>query len=101
MVSDWLKTQKKPPRANQILAVLTTKFKEMAMVFCKQRFDFVRKTTIEQFLKKTIQKPEHGKKYVFRAKCIENAVLREKCSQQNRGKWARETKKQATYNRLR
>ena len=49
MVSDWLKTKKKPPRTNQILAVLTTKFKKMAMVFCEQRFDFVRKTTIEKF----------------------------------------------------
>ena len=71
----------------------------MAMVFCKQRFDFVRKTTIEK-LKKTFQKLEHGKKYVFLAKCIENAVLREKYCQQKRGKWAWETK-QATYNRLR
>ena len=49
MVSDWLKTQKKPPRTNQIRAVLTTKFKKMAMVFSKRRFDFVRKTTIEKF----------------------------------------------------
>ena len=32
MVSDWMKTQKKPPRTNQILAVLTTKFKKMAVV---------------------------------------------------------------------
>ena len=47
MVSDWLKTQKKPPRTNQIRAVLTTKFEKMAMVFSK-RFDFVRKTTIEK-----------------------------------------------------
>ena len=29
MVSDWLKTQKKPPRTNQIRAVLKTKFKKM------------------------------------------------------------------------
>ena len=28
MVSDWTKTQKKPPRSNQIRAVLTTKFKK-------------------------------------------------------------------------
>ena len=41
------------------------------------------------------QKPEHSKKYVFRAKCIENVVLREKYCWQNRGKWARENK-QAT-----
>ena len=27
--------------------------------------------------KKKFQKPEHGKKYVFLAKCIKNAVLRE------------------------
>ena len=55
MVSDWLKTQKKPPRTNQIRAVLTTKFKKMAMVFNKQRSDCVRKTTIEK-LKKYIPK---------------------------------------------
>ena len=48
MVSDWLKTQKKPPRTNQIRAVLT-------MVFSKQRSDCVRKTTIEK-LKKYIPK---------------------------------------------
>ena len=56
MVSDWLKTQKKPPRTNQIRAVLTTKFKEMAMVFSKPRFDFVRKTTIGK-LKKYSKNP--------------------------------------------
>ena len=55
MVSDWLKTQKKPSRTNQIRAVLTTKFKKMAMVFSKQRSDCVRKTTIEK-LKKYIPK---------------------------------------------
>ena len=85
MLSDWLKTQTKPPRTNQIRTVLTTKFKKMAVVFSKQRFDFVRKTTTEK-LKKIFQKPDHGKKYVFLAKCIENAVLREKYRQQNRGK---------------
>ena len=84
MLSDWLKTQKKPPRTNQIRAVLTTKFKKMAMVFSKRRFDFVRKT-IQKL--KIFQKPEQSKKYAFLAKCIENAVLREECSgQQNRGK---------------
>ena len=63
MVSDWLKTQKTPPRNNQIRAVLTTKFKKMAMVFSKQRFDFVRKTTIEKLKYIYIfQKPEHSKK---------------------------------------
>ena len=85
MVSDWPKTQKKPPRTNQTSAVLTTKFKKTAMVSCKQRFDFVRKTTIEK-LKKHSKKPEHGKKYVFLAQCFENAVLREKYCQQKRGK---------------
>ena len=47
MVSDWLKTKKKPPRTNQIRAVLTTKFKKMAIVFIR-RFNFVLKTTIEK-----------------------------------------------------
>ena len=32
MVSDWLKIQKKPTRGNQTRAVLTTKFKKMAVV---------------------------------------------------------------------
>ena len=63
MVSDWLKIQKKPPRTNQIRAVLT-------MVFSKQRSDCVRKTTIEKF-KNIFQKPEHSKKYFFLSKCIE------------------------------
>ena len=58
----------------------------MAMVFCKQRFDFVRKTTIEKLKKKKFHKPEHGKKYFFLAKCIEIVVLREKYCQQKRGK---------------
>ena len=33
-------------------------------------------------VKKIFNKPEHSKKYVFLAKCIENAVLREKYCQQ-------------------
>ena len=61
---------------------------------------FVRKTTIEKLKKKYIPKPEHGKKYVLLAKCIENVVLRQKYCQQKREKWARETK-QATFKRLR
>ena len=69
------------------------------MVFCKQRFEFVLKTIIETLKKKTFQKPEHSKKYVVLAKCIENAVLREKYCQQKRGKWAIGTK-QAAYNKL-
>ena len=71
MVSDWLKTQKKPPRSNQIRAVVITKFKKIAMVFSKQRFDFVCKTTIEKLKKNIFQKPKHSKKYVFLSKCIE------------------------------
>ena len=50
MVSDWLKTQKKSPGTNQILAVLTTILKKMAMVSAN-------KTIIEK-LKETLQKPE-------------------------------------------
>ena len=38
MVSDWPKTQKKPPRTNQILAVLTTILKKMAMVSANNDF---------------------------------------------------------------
>ena len=41
----------------------------MVIVFSKQRFDFVRKTTIEK-LQKIFQKPEQSKKYDFLAKCI-------------------------------
>ena len=86
MVSDWLKTQKKPPRTNQVRAVLATEFKKMATIFRKRRFDFVRKATIEKLFKKIYLKPEHSKKYIFLAKCIANVVVREKYCQQNRGK---------------
>ena len=86
MVSDWLKTQKKPPRTNQIRAVLTTKFKKMAMVFSRRRRDLILQQNNNRKVKKIFQKPEHSKKYVFLAKCIENALLREKYCQQNRGK---------------
>ena len=87
MLSDWLKTQKKPTRANQIRAVLTTKTQENGHGFPQttKGFNFVSKKAIEK-LKKIFQKPEHSKKYVFLAKCIENALLREKYCQQNRGK---------------
>ena len=52
MVSDWpKKKQKKPTRTNQIKAVLTTKFKKMAVIFSDLRFDFACKTTIEQLKK--------------------------------------------------
>jgi len=87
LLSDWLKTQKKPTRTNQIRAVLTTKIKENGHGFQQTTtgFNFVSKTTIEK-LKKIFQKPEHSKKYISLAKCIENALLREKYCQQNRRK---------------
>ena len=85
MVSDWLKTQKKPLRTNQIRAVLKTKFKKMVMVFSRRRRDLFLQQNNNRKVKKN-QKPEHSKKYVFLAKCIENALLREKYCQQNRGK---------------
>ena len=65
MLSDWLKTQKKRPRTNQIRAVLITKFR-----FCTQNNN--------RKVKNIFQKLEYSQKYVFLAKCIENAVLREK-----------------------
>ena len=86
MVSDWLKTQKKPKRTNQILAVLTTKFKKMAMVFCRPTIRTRNNNRKVKKKKKTFQKPEHGKTYVFLVKSIENAGLREKYCQQKRGK---------------
>ena len=86
MPSDWLKTQKKPPRTNQIRAVLTMKFKKMAMVFSRRRRDLILYAKQQWKVKKIFQKPEHSKKYVFLAKCIEKTVLREKNCQQNRGK---------------
>ena len=55
----------------------------MAKVFCKQRFDFVRKTTMEKLKKNSQKKPEHGKKYVFLAKCIAISVLRQKYCNKN------------------
>ena len=72
----------------------------MAMVFCRQTIWFCTRNNNRKVKKKTFPKPEHGKKYVFLGKSIENAGLREKYCQQKRGKWARETK-QAAYNRLR
>ena len=41
MDSDWLKTQKKPSRTNQIRAVLKTKFKKMAMLFSSAKDDLI------------------------------------------------------------
>ena len=57
MLSDWLKTQKKPTRTNQIRDVLTTKVQENGHGFQQMTagFNFVSKTTIEK-LKKIFQK---------------------------------------------
>ena len=58
MLSDWLKTQKKPTRTNQIRAVLTTQIQENGLIGFQQMttgFNFVSKTTIEKF-KKIFQK---------------------------------------------
>ena len=88
MLSDWLKTQKKPTGTNQIKAVLTKKIQEHGhgLQQTKTGFNFVSKTTIEK-LKKYSKNPDTVKStYVFLAKCIENATLREKYCQQNRGK---------------
>ena len=68
----------------------------MAMVFSRRRRDLILYAKQQWKVKKIFQKPEHSKKYVFLAKCIENALLTEKYCHQNQGKWARETKKQAT-----
>ena len=65
----------------------------MALVFCKQRFDFVHKTTIKK-VKRTFQKPEHGKKYVLKMRCEEKNTVNK--SKEN----GPEKLKQAAYNRL-
>ena len=51
--SDWLKTQKKPTRTNQIKAVLTTQIQENGHGFQQTTtgFNFVSKTTIESLKK--------------------------------------------------
>ena len=57
MLFDWLETQKKPTRTNQIGAVSIATYwrklwgktrKKMAGVFSKQRFGFASETTIEE-----------------------------------------------------
>ena len=73
------------------------KFKKMAIVFSRRRRDLIWYAKQQSKIKKIFQKPEQGKKYVFLAKCIENALLIEKYCQQKRGKWARGTKKQAFF----
>ena len=57
MVSDWLKTQKKLSRTNQIIAVLTKKLQEKGHGFQQgtMGFNFVSKTAIES-QKKNIPK---------------------------------------------
>ena len=58
MLSNWLKTQKKPIRTNQIRAVLTTQIQENGHGFQQTTtgFNFVSKATIEK-LKEYIPKP--------------------------------------------
>ena len=53
MLSDWLKTQKKPTGTNQIEAVLTKKIQEHGHGLQQMTtgFNFVRKTTIEKLTK--------------------------------------------------
>ena len=70
----------------------------MTMVFSRRRRDLILSAKHNRKVKKIFQKPEHSKKYVFLAKFIENALLREKYCQQNEPE---KLKKQATYNRLR
>ena len=80
MVPDWLKTLKKPLTTNQIRAVLATKFKKMFKVFSRRRRDLIICTQNNNRKVKIYSKnPNNGsKKYVSLAKCIENALLREK-----------------------
>ena len=66
MLSNWLKTQKKPTRTNQIRAVLTKKIQENGHGFQQTAtvFNFVRKTTIEK-LKKYSKNPDTVKSTFF------------------------------------
>ena len=66
MLSDWLKTQKKPTRTNQIRAVLTTKIQENGHGVQQMTtgFNFVSKTTIEK-LKKYSKNPNTVKSTSF------------------------------------
>ena len=87
MVSDWLKTQKKPPRTNQIRSCFSNKIQENGHGFQQTGtvFNFVRKTTIEK-LKKYSKNPDTVKSMFFWLNVLKNALLREKYCQQNRGK---------------
>ena len=66
MLSDWLKTQKKPTRTNQIRAVLTAKIQENGHGYQQTTtgFNFVSKTTIEK-LKKYSKNPNTVKSTSF------------------------------------
>ena len=81
MLSDWLKTQKKPTRTNQIRAVLTTKIQENGHGFQQTTtgFNFVSKTTIEE-LKKYSKNPNTVKSTsswlnVFKMRCQEKNTV--------------------------
>ena len=67
MLSDWLKTQKKPPRTNQIRDVLTTKIQENGHGFQQTTagFNFVSKTTTEKLKKKYSKNPNTVKSTSF------------------------------------
>ena len=75
MLSDWVKTRKKPTRTNQIRAVLTTKIQENGHGFQQTTtgFTFVSKTTIEKF-KKYSKNPNTGKTTSFWLNVEKNAV---------------------------
>ena len=82
MLSDWLKTQKKPTRTNQIRAVLTTKIQENGHGFQQMTtgFNFVSKTTIKK-LKKYSKNPNTVKKCVAKRKIL--STKSRKMSQRN------------------
>ena len=67
MLSDWLETQKKPTRTNQIRAVLTTKIQENGHGFQQTTtgFNFVSKTTVEKLKKIYSKNPNTGKSTFF------------------------------------
>ena len=73
MVSDWLKTKKKPARTNQIRAVSTTKFKRTAMVFSKRRFDLCTQNNNRKI--KKIPKTQTVKRTSFRLNKKLNKLL--------------------------
>ena len=79
MLSDWLKTKKKPTRTNQIRAVLTTKIQENGHGFQQTTtgFNFVSKTTIEK-LKKYSKNPNTVKSTSFWLN-----VLKMRCQEKN------------------